>query len=54
MTDHSIDMNRSKTIVRLSDYAKKMGLISMSVYRGTRRQTGCVLILFHLEIIGDQ
>ena len=32
----------------------KMGLFSMSVYRGTRSHTGCVLILFHIEIIGDQ
>ena len=29
-----------------------MGLFSMLVYRGTRSQTGCVLVLFQLEIIG--
>ena len=32
----------------------KNALFSMSVYRGTRSQSGCVLILFHKEIIGDQ
>ena len=32
----------------------KGDLLSVSVYRGTRSQTGCVLILFHLELIKDQ
>ena len=32
----------------------KISLLSMLVYRGTRSQTGCVLILFHLEISGDK
>ena len=41
--------------VKLSDFAEKwMASCSVSVYRNTRSQTGCVLILFHLEIIGDQ
>ena len=35
-------------------FCRKMPLFSMSVYRDTRSHTGCVLILFHLEIIGVQ
>ena len=31
---------------------QKMPLFSMSVYRGTKSQTVCVLTLFHLKIIG--
>ena len=41
-------------LFKLSDFAEKFPFISMLIYRGTRGQTGCVLILFHLEIIGDQ
>ena len=50
--NHSIDFNMKKTDVRLSDFAENV--FSMWVYRRTRSQSGCVLILFHLEIIGDQ
>ena len=33
MTDHSIDMNRSKTIVRLSDYAKNGLILNVGLQR---------------------
>ena len=63
LAHHPVHVRMTSTILLISIGVKqllhcpilpKMGLFSMSVYRGTMSQTSCVLILFHLEIIGDQ